>query len=76
MSQGIQRSVFRWIHILVSIPIYGYIYSPFDKLPQYAPCWNSVCLLSDHGPFRIVDVERSGPSTTTFEKIGLASGLK
>lgn len=37
MSQGIQRSVFRWIHILVSIPIYGYIYSPFDKLPQYAP---------------------------------------
>jgi hypothetical protein len=31
------RSLFRWIHIIVAIPIYGYIYSPFDKLPQYAP---------------------------------------
>jgi len=31
-----QRTIFRWIHIVVSIPIYGYIYSPFDKLPQYA----------------------------------------
>lgn len=30
------RTIFRWIHIVVSIPIYGYIYSPFDKLPQYA----------------------------------------
>ncbi len=32
-----QRTIFRWIHIVISIPIYGYIYSPFDKLPQYAP---------------------------------------
>jgi hypothetical protein len=31
------RTIFRWIHIIVAIPIYGYIYSPFDKLPQYAP---------------------------------------
>lgn len=31
-----QRTIVRWIHIVVSIPIYGYIYSPFDKLPQYA----------------------------------------
>ncbi len=31
-----QRTIFRWIHIIVSIPIYGYLYSPFDKLPQYA----------------------------------------
>jgi len=31
------RSISRWIHIIVAIPIYGYIYSPFDKLPQYAP---------------------------------------
>ncbi|MFZ0273074.1 MAG: hypothetical protein WB524_14290 [Acidobacteriaceae bacterium] len=30
------RSIFRWIHIILAIPIYGYIYSPFDKLPQYA----------------------------------------
>jgi hypothetical protein len=31
-----QRLILRWIHIIVAIPIYGYIYSPFDKLPQYA----------------------------------------
>lgn len=32
-----QRVIFRWIHIVLSIPIVGYIYSPFDKIPQYAP---------------------------------------
>jgi hypothetical protein len=31
-----QRSIFRWIHLVLSIPILGYIYSPFDKLPAYA----------------------------------------
>jgi hypothetical protein len=31
------RSIYRWIHIVLSIPILGYIYSPFEKLPQYAP---------------------------------------
>jgi hypothetical protein len=30
------RSILRWIHIIISIPIYGYIYSPFEKLPLYA----------------------------------------
>jgi hypothetical protein len=30
------RVILRWIHIVLSIPIYGYIYSPFDRLPQYA----------------------------------------
>jgi len=37
MSQGTIRTVCRWIHIVVSIPIFGYLYSPFDKLPGYAP---------------------------------------
>ncbi len=31
-----QRTILRWIHIIISIPIYGYICSPFEKLPQYA----------------------------------------
>jgi predicted tellurium resistance membrane protein TerC len=31
------RWIPRWIHIILSIPILGYIYSPFEKLPQYAP---------------------------------------
>ena len=36
ISQATQRSIFRWIHIVLSIPILGYIYSPFEKLPGYA----------------------------------------
>jgi hypothetical protein len=37
MNQSIVRSIFRWIHILFAVPILGYIYSPFDKIPNYAP---------------------------------------
>ncbi len=37
MSQSTVRSIFRWIHLVLAIPIVGYIYSPFDKLPGYAP---------------------------------------
>jgi hypothetical protein len=36
MNRGIARRVFRWIHIVFSIPIIGYIYSPFDQIPNYA----------------------------------------
>jgi hypothetical protein len=37
MNQSTVRLIFRWIHIVFAIPIVGYIYSPFDKIPQYAP---------------------------------------
>lgn len=37
ISRSLTRTIFRWIHIVFAIPIIGYIYSPFDKLPQYAP---------------------------------------
>jgi len=37
MSQGARRSILRWIHIIFGIPIIGYIYSPFEELPDYAP---------------------------------------
>ena len=37
MSPGTQRTIVRWIHIVFAIPIVGYIYSPFENLPQYAP---------------------------------------
>jgi thiosulfate reductase cytochrome b subunit len=30
------RVIIRWIHIVVAIPIVGYIYSPFEVLPDYA----------------------------------------
>ncbi len=27
----------RWIHLLMAVPILGYVYSPFDQIPDYAP---------------------------------------
>ena len=37
MKEATKRSIFRWIHIIFGIPIVGYIYSPFDQIPNYAP---------------------------------------
>jgi len=37
MNQGTKRWIFRLIHIVFSIPIIGYIYSPFEQIPNYAP---------------------------------------
>ena len=37
MSDATQRSILRWIHLVFSVPIIGYIYSPFAALPDYAP---------------------------------------
>ena len=31
-----KRAIFRWIHIVLAIPILGYIYSPFAEIPNYA----------------------------------------
>jgi hypothetical protein len=36
MSQSTIRIIFRTIHIVLAIPIIGYIYSPFEKIPGYA----------------------------------------
>ena len=69
LNRGITRTVFRWIHIVFAIPILGYIYSPFDKLPDYAfidagfslfPSWS----------FRVVDVERPSGASTDLDKTG------
>jgi hypothetical protein len=37
MNQGSKRWIVRTIHIVFSIPILGYIYSPFEQIPNYAP---------------------------------------
>jgi hypothetical protein len=42
MKPGITRSIFRWMHIIFSIPILGYIYSPFEEIPKYAPVVRNV----------------------------------
>ena len=37
ISEVTRRSIFRWIHLVFAIPIIGYIYSPFEQIPNYAP---------------------------------------
>jgi hypothetical protein len=37
ISKATKRTILRWIHIIFSIPILGYIYSPFEEIPNYAP---------------------------------------
>jgi len=36
MKEATKRTIFRWIHLVLAIPIIGYIYSPFDQIPNYA----------------------------------------
>ena len=37
MSNTMKRSIIRWIHIVFGIPILGYVYSPFEEIPNFAP---------------------------------------
>ena len=37
MSNTTKRWIPRLIHLIFSIPIAGYVYSPFEELPNYAP---------------------------------------
>ena len=37
MRSATKRSILRWIHLVLAIPILGYIYSPFEEIPNYAP---------------------------------------
>jgi hypothetical protein len=64
MNQGIPRWILHRIHLVFGISIIGYIYSPFDQIPNYAPL---VCFLSCPCPLGTLDVERPSPSTTGFE---------
>ncbi len=44
MKESTKRSIFRWTHIVFAIPIAGYIYSPFEEIPNYAPAVRFVFL--------------------------------
>ncbi|MBI1370197.1 MAG: hypothetical protein GC162_16285 [Planctomycetes bacterium] len=35
ISKTVQRSIFRWIHLIVAIPILGCIYEPASEVEQY-----------------------------------------
>jgi len=37
MNQATKRSILRWIHLVFSIPILGYIYGETADVQQYAP---------------------------------------
>jgi len=37
MKDATKRSIVRWIHIVIAIPILGYIYSPFERLQATPP---------------------------------------
>ena len=36
ISNATKRSILRWVHLIFGIPILGYIYSPFEEIPNYA----------------------------------------
>jgi hypothetical protein len=44
MTPTAKRSVLRGIHIVFSVPIIGYVYSPFEEIPNYAPATRYVFL--------------------------------
>jgi len=44
MKAETKRSILRWIHIIFGIPIIGYVYSPFEQLPDYAPVVRYIAL--------------------------------
>src|SRR3974377_572640 len=37
ISHATKRTILRWIHLIFGIPVLGYIYSPFEEIPNYAP---------------------------------------
>ena len=44
MTDATKRSIVRWVHLVFGIPIIGYIYSPFEQIPKYAPVVRFVAL--------------------------------
>ena len=36
MTPSTKRSILRFVHLVFSVPIIGYVYSPFENIPQYA----------------------------------------
>ena len=36
MTNATKRSLLRWVHLVLSIPILGYIYGPMEQVQQYA----------------------------------------
>ena len=39
-----KRSILRWTHIFLGFPVIGYVYSPFEEIPEFAPAVRYVFL--------------------------------
>jgi hypothetical protein len=37
MKEATKRTILRTIHLVLAVPIGGYVYSPFEAIPDYAP---------------------------------------
>ena len=37
MNTAAKRSILRWIHLIFTIPVLGYVYGPAAEVQQYAP---------------------------------------
>jgi hypothetical protein len=83
VNRGLMRAFFRWIHLVFAIPILGYIYSPFDKIPNYAPATRlvfvPVIVLSGlwmwkgHGARRLIS-KRPARDAGAYAKLGSPFG--
>ena len=36
MNAAMERKIIRWLHIVISIPVIGYIYGPVAEIPRAA----------------------------------------
>lgn len=44
ISDAVKRTVVRWVHFILAIPLIGYVYSPFEEIPNHAPAVRYVFL--------------------------------
>jgi hypothetical protein len=65
ISNATKRSILRWIHLVFTIPIIGYVYSPFEELPNYAPLFGL-------SPFLYLSFRDFG-CTQAYSSLSLAS---
>ena len=69
ISNATKRTILRTFHLILSIPILGYVYNPFCRTSKLRPR-SPVCLRSYPCPFGILDVCRR-----IFAIIGVAVWL-
>src|ERR1043166_8659977 len=86
MKASLQRKIMRWIHIVLSIPVIGYIYGPVAQIPRAAMMVKWVIFpflvisglwlgdISVPGYFRTLVVERSFGQKVVSCKIFHCSG--